>query len=159
MKNNRLIIILAMALLPLSAAAQTAGTMIHGVVRDDVEGLMGCNVVEIDESNRIVAHGTTDMNGNFSFRIVNPKHKLKISYVGYKTQEIPIRGTTYNILMEETGKIQEVVIKATKRTTPRSLKDSASPLWTKPSKAVSPVSTSCRILVTSVPARACVCVV
>lgn len=116
MKNNRLIIILAMALLPLSAAAQTAGTMIHGVVRDDVEGLMGCNVVEIDESNRIVAHGTTDMNGNFSFRIVNPKHKLKISYVGYKTQEIPIRGTTYNILMEETGKIQEVVIKATKRT-------------------------------------------
>ena len=53
MKNNRLIIILAMALLPLSAAAQTAGTMIHGVVRDDVEGLMGCNVVEIDESNLV----------------------------------------------------------------------------------------------------------
>ena len=105
-----------MAFVPLLAKAQTPGTMIHGTVSDEIEPLMMCNVVEIDEANRIVAHGQTDMNGNFSFRIVNPKHRLKISYVGYKTQIIPIKGTSYNIKLEDASKIEEVVIKATKRT-------------------------------------------
>ena len=116
MKNLKLFLLIALAVLPLAASAQAPGTMIHGVVRDDIEPLMMCNVVEIDEANRIVAHGQTDMNGNFSFRIVNPKHKLKISYVGYKTQIIPINGTTYNIKLEDANKIEDVVIKATKRT-------------------------------------------
>ena len=116
MKNLKLFLLIALAVLPLATSAQAPGTMIHGVVRDDIEPLMMCNVVEIDEANRIVAHGQTDMNGNFSFRIVNPKHKLKISYVGYKTQIIPINGTTYNIKLEDANKIEDVVIKATKRT-------------------------------------------
>ena len=116
MKNLKLFLLIALAVLPLAASAQAPGTMIHGVVRDDIEPLMMCNVVEIDEANRIVAHGQTDMNGNFSFRIVNPRHKLKISYVGYKTQIIPINGTTYNIKLEDANKIEDVVIKATKRT-------------------------------------------
>ena len=92
MKNLKVFLLMAVAFSPLAALAQAPGTMIHGVVRDDIEPLMMCNVVEIDEANRIVAHGQTDLNGNFSFRIVNPKHKLKISYVGYKTQIIPIKG-------------------------------------------------------------------
>ena len=78
-------------------SAQTAGIMIHGVVQDEFETLMGCNVLEIDNSNRIVAATQTDINGNFSFRIVDPKHKLKFTYVGYETQIIPIKGTNYNI--------------------------------------------------------------
>ena len=116
MKNLKVFLLMAVAFSPLAALAQAPGTMIHGVVRDDIEPLMMCNVVEIDEANRIVAHGQTDLNGNFSFRIVNPKHKLKISYVGYKTQIIPIKGTTYNIKLEDANKIEDVVIKATKRT-------------------------------------------
>ena len=82
-----------------NAFAQTAGTMIHGTVEDDIEPLMMANVVEIDEQQRIVAHAVTDVNGNFSFKIVNPKHRLRISYIGYVTQTIPIRGTTYKIRM------------------------------------------------------------
>ncbi len=116
MKNYKSILFILMAFVPLLAKAQTPGTMIHGTVSDEIEPLMMCNVVEIDEANRIVAHGQTDMNGNFSFRIVNPKHRLKISYVGYKTQIIPIKGTSYNIKLEDASKIEEVVIKATKRT-------------------------------------------
>ncbi len=116
MKNLKVFLLMTMAFMPFVAQAQAPGTMIHGVVRDDIEPLMMCNVVEIDEANRIVAHGQTDLNGNFSFRIVNPKHKLKISYVGYKTQIIPIKGTTYNIKLEDANKIEDVVIKATKRT-------------------------------------------
>ena len=94
--------------------AQTAGTMIHGVVQDDIDPLMACNVVEIDNANRIVAHAVTDINGNFAFRIVDPKHKLKISYVGYTTQIIPIKGTTYKIVMKSNTQLQEVVVKSTR---------------------------------------------
>ncbi|MBQ9665823.1 MAG: SusC/RagA family TonB-linked outer membrane protein [Bacteroidaceae bacterium] len=108
------IAILALALMPMGVSAQTAGTMIHGVVQDDIEPLMACNVVEIDNTNRIVAAGVTDMNGNFSFRIVDPKHKLKISYVGYETQIIPIKGTSYKITLKSNTQLQEVVVKTTK---------------------------------------------
>ena len=93
--------------------AQTAGTMIHGVVQDEIETVMGCNVLEIDASNRVVAATQTDINGNFSFRIVDPKHKLKFSYVGYETQIIPIKGTSYKITLHD-KMMKEVTIKAVK---------------------------------------------
>jgi hypothetical protein len=114
MKTKQIISILVMALMPCVVAAQTAGTMIHGVVQDDLDPLMACNVVEIDNANRIVAHAVTDINGNFAFRIVDPKHKLKISYVGYATQIIPIKGTTYKIVMKSNTQLQDVVVKAKK---------------------------------------------
>ena len=84
--------------------------MISGTVSDDIEPLMMVNVVEVDEANRIVAHGVTDINGNFSFRIVDPKHRLKISYVGYATQIIPIKGTRYNITLKSNLQLKEVVV-------------------------------------------------
>ena len=87
--------------------------MIHGVVQDEIETLMGCNVLEIDASNRIVAATTTDINGNFSFRIVDPKHKLKFSFVGYETQIIPIKGTSYKITLHD-KLMKEVTVKAVK---------------------------------------------
>lgn len=114
MKKRNIIMIMAMAAMPLGVSAQTAGTMIHGVVQDDIDPLMACNVVEIDNANRIVAHAVTDINGNFSFRIVDPKHKLKISYVGYATQIIPIKGTTYKITLKSNTQLQEVVVKSKK---------------------------------------------
>jgi TonB-linked SusC/RagA family outer membrane protein len=97
-----------------NAFAQTAGTMIHGTVEDEIEPLMMANVVEIDEQQRIVAHAVTDVNGNFSFKIVNPKHRLRISYIGYVTQTIPIRGTTYKIRMRSSTQLTDVVIQAKK---------------------------------------------
>ena len=90
--------------------AQKAGDMISGTVSDDIDVLMMANVLEIDEANRIVAHATTDINGNFSFRIVSPKHKLRISYVGCETQTLPIKGLRYNIKMKSNTQIKEVVI-------------------------------------------------
>ena len=119
MKTKNIIAMMAMALMPCALSAQTAGTMIHGVVQDDIDGLMACNVVEIDNANRIVAHAVTDINGNFAFRIVNPKNRLKISYVGYATQIIPIKGTTYKIVMKSNTTLKEVVVQS-KRITPTS---------------------------------------
>lgn len=108
------LILSAFSALPLAVFAQSPGTMISGTVSDDIEPLMMANVVEVDEANRIVAHSVTDINGNFSFRIVDPKHKLKISYVGYKTQIIPIKGTRYNIRLSSNTQLDEVVVQKKK---------------------------------------------
>ena len=70
----------------INSFAQNAGDIISGTVSDAFGPVMMANVTEIDAANRIVAAGTTDMNGNFSFKIKNPKDRLKISYVGLKTQ-------------------------------------------------------------------------
>lgn len=94
--------------------AQSSGTLISGTVSDDIETLMMVNVVEIDDANRIVAHGVTDVNGNFSFRIVNPKNRLKISYVGYQTEIIPIKGTRYDIKLKNSMQLKEVVVQQKK---------------------------------------------
>ena len=95
--------------------AQQAGDLISGQVTDALGPVMLANVVEIDAANRIVAAGTTDMNGNFSFKIKNPKDRLKISYVGYKTQVIPIKGTTYKIHLKDETTIKEVTVTAKRR--------------------------------------------
>lgn len=98
----------------MNGVAQTAGTMIHGTVEDDIEPLMMANVVEIDDQQRIVAHAVTDINGNFSFKIVNPKHRLRVSYIGYNTQTIPIKGTVYKIRMRTSTQLKEVVVTSKK---------------------------------------------
>ena len=110
---KRILSILMILCLCTAAKAQVkAGDVISGTVSDDIEGLMMVNVVEKDANNRIVAHGTTDMNGHFSFRINNPRNKLTISYVGYETVVLPIDRKVYNIKLKEKGQIKEVVIQA-----------------------------------------------
>ncbi len=101
-----------------SALAQVkAGDIISGQVWDDFDPLMMCNVVEIDNNNRIVAHGVTDINGNFSFKIVSPKDKIRISYVGCQTLTLPINKKAFGkIVLKSTTQIQEVVVKAVKKT-------------------------------------------
>jgi len=98
------------------AQAPKAGDIISGIVEDDIEPLMFVNVVEIDKNNRIVAHGTTDINGNFSFKIVNPKDNIRVSYVGYQTQTLPINRKYFKIHMSSSTTLKEVVVKATKKT-------------------------------------------
>ena len=97
------------------SVAQQAGDIISGTVNDEMGPVMMANVVEIDAAKRIVASTTTDMNGNFSFKLKNPKDKLRITFVGYKTVLVPINKTHFNIKMEDATQIQEVVVTAKKR--------------------------------------------
>lgn len=87
---------------------------ISGRVWSDLDGpVMLANVVERDANNRIVEAAVTDMNGNFSMVVKNPKDHLVISYIGYKTVNIPIgTRTKFDIKMEDNTMIQEVVVKA-----------------------------------------------
>ncbi len=101
----------------LSAWAQQAGDVISGTVSDDFDVLAGVHVVEINKDDRVMASGITDINGNFSFAIRNPQDRLKISYIGLKTKTLPIKGLTYNIVLEQDNRqLEEVVISQKKRT-------------------------------------------
>lgn len=98
-----------------SSFAQQAGDIISGTVTDAFGPVMMANVVEIDAANRIVASAVTDMSGNFSFRLKNPKDKLRVTYVGYKTVTLPFNKTKFNIAMQDATQIKEVTITSKKR--------------------------------------------
>ena len=89
MINKRLFRILGLIIINcqlsiVTSFAQNAGDIISGTVSDVYGPVMMANVVELDAANRIVASAVTDMNGNFSFKLKNPKDKLRVTYVGYK---------------------------------------------------------------------------
>lgn len=96
-----------------------AQVMVSGRVVDANDGLelMGCTVAEKDATNRVVGGMTTDMNGNFAFKVKNVNNKLVFTFMGYKTQESPIGSQRkFNVKMEDnTMKVSEVVVKAQKR--------------------------------------------
>ena len=87
-----------------------SGDIIRGVVFDSEGPMMMVNVAERDSNNRIVAHCITDMDGSFSFRLVNPDHRIQITYVGYESVSIPIDTTYFEIKMEEDDDLPAVEI-------------------------------------------------
>ena len=86
------------------------GEIISGIVSDSDGPMMMVNVVERDSNNRIVAHSITDLDGCFSFRLVNPDHNIQFSYVGYKTVSVPIDTTYFEIKMKEQDDFPQVVV-------------------------------------------------
>ena len=99
------------------AVAQKAGDIISGTVTDQFGPVMMANVVELDAANRIVASATTDMSGNFSFKLKNPKDKLRVTYVGYKTVTLPFNKTKYAIKMEDQNVLKPVEVVAKRKAT------------------------------------------
>lgn len=104
------VLILAI-LLFLQAAATTVfaqhkpqvGDTITGVVFDDNGPMMLVNVTERDSTGRVVAHDLTVMDGSFSFKLVNPKDRLVVNFVGYDKVDIPIDSTYFEIKMMDQG--------------------------------------------------------
>ena len=95
--------------------AQKAGDIISGTVTDEFGPVLMANVVELDAANRIVASAVTDMSGNFSFKLKNPKDKLRITYVGYKTVTLPFNKTKYSVHLQSATEIKEVTVTAKQR--------------------------------------------
>ena len=119
MSNHRFgAILLTVLLSMLSHAAMAQGTRISGTVSDEMGPVMMANVVERDGNNRIINATTTDFNGNFALAIKSPKNKLVISYVGNKTVTLPLNGKqkVFKVFMESETQLQEVVVKAVKKT-------------------------------------------
>ncbi|MDD2257134.1 MAG: SusC/RagA family TonB-linked outer membrane protein [Bacteroidales bacterium] len=114
MRNSiRIFLLMTMLIFTGVANAQEAGSIIRGVVQDDLGPLSNANVLEIDDANRIVSHTVADVNGNFSLRVVNPKNnKLRVSYIGFKNVTLPIDRMNYKIVMVESTVLDAVVITA-----------------------------------------------
>ena len=87
-----------------------AGDKITGCVKDAAGPLMGANIVEIDQYGRIVATAVSDLNGNFTLKVANPEHKIRISYIGLKTQTVDISGEKFEVMMEPNTKIAVVQV-------------------------------------------------
>lgn len=101
---------LALLSMPGLLFAQRAGDIISGVVLDSEGPLMMVNVTERDASNRIVASAVTDIEGQFSFRLVSPNNRIEVSYVGCETVNIPITKTYFEIVLNEITEISEVEV-------------------------------------------------
>ncbi|MBQ4028935.1 MAG: carboxypeptidase-like regulatory domain-containing protein, partial [Prevotella sp.] len=93
--NGRLryIILSLLCIVAIGASAQI--TAVHGTVTDEFGELTGASVCEIDGNGRIIEATVTDINGNFSMKISNPKDKLRFSYVGFKNVIVPIDREEY----------------------------------------------------------------
>lgn len=111
--NKTKIILTSLVLFFCVSSAMAQQRRITGYVYDDMGGVMMANVVERDNNNRIVEAAVTDINGNFSMVIKNPKDKLVVSYIGYKTWSQVIGNTTkFNIRLQDNTQLQEVVVQA-----------------------------------------------
>lgn len=90
------------------------GARISGTITSDAEGpLIMVNITERDNSNRIINHSATDFEGNFSMVVKSTANELEITYIGYKTQRIPIGSrTVFNIKMVEDNMLEEVQVVA-----------------------------------------------
>ena len=97
---------------PKAADDVKPGDVIKGTVKGhEGQALQKATVVETDEYGRIVATGITDSNGNFSLKVVNPKHKVRVSYVGYKSASLNINGNTYNVKLEPATTFEAIQVK------------------------------------------------
>lgn len=88
---------------------------VHGTVSDEYGELLGASVCEVDGGGRIIEATTTDINGNFSMSIRNPKDKIRFSFVGCKTQTLPINREEFHIKLASQTEIQEVTVTSKRR--------------------------------------------
>lgn len=82
---------------------------VTGTVVDDLgQPLIGVSIFEKGTTNGVI----TDMDGNFSLKLTSENPTLVFSYIGYKTQEVPVGGkTTLNVTMsEDAEQLDEVVV-------------------------------------------------
>ena len=91
-----------------SIGAMAQKKSITGVVTDAIgESVIGASVVEVGTTNGVL----TDISGKFTL-MVNPNGKIKVSYVGYQSQVIDVKGrNSFNIkLKEDSEMLDEVVV-------------------------------------------------
>lgn len=98
--------------------AVLAQRRISGHVWSSEGPVIMANVIEVDKDNRNVSATQTDASGNFSMTIKNAANKLRISYIGYVTKELPIGGTSvFRVELKSKGALSEAVVSAERRVT------------------------------------------
>lgn len=101
MKKIKSAIILITALFSLSNLYAQDKAIIRGRVIDsrDKTTIIGANVVEYDKESRVINGTITNVNGDFVLTMKDPANVVKVSVIGYKTQEIKVQ--TNSVIMVE----------------------------------------------------------
>ncbi len=98
---------LCCCLLLLVPAIASAQKVVSGTVTDD----KGAPVISATVTEKGVQNATlTDINGKFKIAIKGSSGKLVISFIGYKTQEVPISDNISVTLSEDLSKLNDVVV-------------------------------------------------
>lgn len=116
MKSLKAIIaLLAVVCIFFTANAQN-NMIIKGRIIDKTNGeaVIGANVVEYDEENRIINGTITNVNGDFVLRLKDASHIVKISVIGYESRELDLDFNNAMVIELEPSslEIDEVTITA-----------------------------------------------
>ncbi len=109
MKMRLVMFFVALSLSIGIASAQRAvtGTVVSAA---DDEPIVGATVRVVDAAN---VGAVTDVNGHFSLTLPEGKTKIQVSYVGYNTEEVAVRGGHIHISLHSTqSDIDEVLVVA-----------------------------------------------
>lgn len=111
--------LILLAAVPTLAQGGFKTTLVRGKVVDSGDNLPipSATVVEQDAENRTIMGVLTDVDGNFAIRVKDPKHKLLVSTIGYKSKVVPIDGreSIRIALVSSVESLNEVVITTQKK--------------------------------------------
>ncbi len=116
--KNKIYILLIMLLCSMSMAAQESvisGKVIEALNDGTEEPIIGANVVLVNSQNRYIKGTVTDIDGNYYLQVPGGQSNLRVrvSYIGMKTQTVKYTGQTQlDFKMESETVLQEVVVSA-----------------------------------------------
>lgn len=88
-----------------SVAAQKM--VVKGNILDkDNQPIIGANILEKGTSNGTIS----DLEGNFTLSITNPKTTLVVTYIGYKNVEMPASAKMKIVMTEDSEMLEDVVV-------------------------------------------------
>jgi TonB-linked SusC/RagA family outer membrane protein len=110
MKINLYKLVLSAVFIFITSGLMAQKHTVSGTVTDatDQMGVPGATVLQLGTTNGTI----TDINGKFILTVSSETDTLQVSYIGYKTVDIPIAGrTTVDVALEaESTELEEVVV-------------------------------------------------
>lgn len=115
------LLVLSIGLSTTTYAQTGANIIVQGQIVSATDGLeiIGANVSELDDNNRVVGGTVTDFDGKFVLRVRSGTNRLQISYIGFNAQTIRIDNRrTINVRLQESVlALQAVEVTAQRRVT------------------------------------------
>ncbi len=119
MKHIKKTVIFVLALFSFIQAFSQEKVIIRGRIIDkkDKSTIIGANIIEYDKDNRIINGTVSNVNGDFVLEMKNPGNIVKVSVIGYETQQIRVDPTRQLVLelTPSTVALEEVSVTATSR--------------------------------------------
>ena len=109
MKNKKVLlrVVMLVASLILCAASAYAQVTVNGQVLDEAnQPVIGASILVPNTTNGVA----TDLDGNFSIKVPSTSTTLRVSYIGYKTVEVPASAAGTIVLEPEAANLDEVVV-------------------------------------------------